>query len=418
MKYFIITFLLIFSSINSYSQGLFEKLKEKTEEKIEEKIEESIEGKENQKTPEKNEEKKQQNTNNETISPKEEIKVYSKFDFVPGDTVIFFEDFSQDNIGDFPKQWNTNGTGEVVTLDKYPGKWLKMKGGSLYVPEGLKTLPENFTVEFDLITDESVEGSAGEYNFGFIAGDDNKYYMMHPYKFTTGTSTALFDVAPRNSNKTSYNFSYESPNSNPINSSVDDDIYMGKFGKIVRFSICVNSTRIRLYVDQKKVIDLPRGLIKDNYNVFKMGLWYFNNDKDNLYLALMSNLRIAVGKVDARSKLISEGKLVTHGITFDVASDKIKALSYGTLKEIAQVLKDNPNLKVKIVGHTDSDGSAETNLDLSVKRAVSVKNFLVSEFGIQDSRLETDGKGASEPVSPNDTPDGKANNRRVEFIKL
>jgi len=119
-----------------------------------------------------------------------------------------------------------------------------------------------------------------------------------------------------------------------------------------------------------------------------------------------------------RSKLITEGKLVTRGILFDVNSDKIKPESYGTLKEIAKVLTENSTVRVKIIGHTDSDGSEASNFDLSKKRAESVKNALSSEFGIDAVRMETDGKGETEPVSDNNTPVGKANNRRVEFLKL
>jgi outer membrane protein OmpA-like peptidoglycan-associated protein len=88
------------------------------------------------------------------------------------------------------------------------------------------------------------------------------------------------------------------------------------------------------------------------------------------------------------------------------------------LKEIATVLKENPEVKIKIIGHTDSDGKPEMNLELSKKRAISVKNALVKEFGIDEKRMETDGKGQTEPVDSNDTPAGKANNRRVEFVKL
>ena len=101
-----------------------------------------------------------------------------------------------------------------------------------------------------------------------------------------------------------------------------------------------------------------------------------------------------------RSKLMTEGKLVTQGILFDVNSDKIKSESFGTLKEISQVLKDNPAVKVKITGHTDSDGDDKSNLDLSKRRSASVKNSLNKDFGIDASRMETDGKGEGEPAAP------------------
>jgi outer membrane protein OmpA-like peptidoglycan-associated protein len=109
---------------------------------------------------------------------------------------------------------------------------------------------------------------------------------------------------------------------------------------------------------------------------------------------------------------------VTHGILFDVNSSTIKPESYGSLKEMADLLKEYADVKVKIVGHTDADGKDADNLELSKQRAASVKVALAKDFGIDEGRMETDGKGESEPIDKNDTPAGKANNRRVEFIKL
>jgi outer membrane protein OmpA-like peptidoglycan-associated protein len=133
---------------------------------------------------------------------------------------------------------------------------------------------------------------------------------------------------------------------------------------------------------------------------------------------MISNVRVAVGAPDTRNKLITEGKLVTYGIYFDVNKDIVKPESYGTLKEIATVLQENPDVRVKIVGHTDSDGADASNLDLSKRRGASVKNELVKTFGIDASRLESDGMGEGQPVAPNDTPANKALNRRVELIKF
>jgi len=133
---------------------------------------------------------------------------------------------------------------------------------------------------------------------------------------------------------------------------------------------------------------------------------------------MVSNIRIAVGAPDMRNKLITEGKLVTYGIYFDVNKDVVKPESFGTLKEIAKVLTENPGVRVKIIGHTDGDGADAANLDLSKRRGASVKNELVKSFGIDASRLESDGMGKSQPVAPNDSPVNKDLNRRVEFIKL
>jgi outer membrane protein OmpA-like peptidoglycan-associated protein len=109
---------------------------------------------------------------------------------------------------------------------------------------------------------------------------------------------------------------------------------------------------------------------------------------------------------------------VSYGIYFDVNKDLVKPESYGTLKAIADVLNENPDLRIKIIGYTDSDGSDAANLDLSKRRGASVMNELVKNFGIDATRLESDGLGETKPVAPNDTPVNKALNRRVEFIKL
>jgi outer membrane protein OmpA-like peptidoglycan-associated protein len=175
-------------------------------------------------------------------------------------------------------------------------------------------------------------------------------------------------------------------------------------------AVWVQKSRVRLYQDENKLFDLPKAFPVKSV---KMDRIRFEDGA-----ALISNIRIAVGAPDMRHKLLTEGKFVTHGILFDVNSDKIKPESYGTIKEIATVLKENPAVKVKIIGHTDSDGSDEANLDLSKRRAASVKASLISEFGMDATRIETDGKGESQPVSDNNSPEGKANNRRVEFIKL
>jgi OmpA-OmpF porin, OOP family len=101
-----------------------------------------------------------------------------------------------------------------------------------------------------------------------------------------------------------------------------------------------------------------------------------------------------------------------------VNRDEVKPQSYGSLKEMATVLNENPTVRIKVVGHTDADGADVANLDLSQRRAVAVKNELFKTFGIEASRIETDGKGEAQPVAANDTPSNKALNRRVEFIKL
>jgi outer membrane protein OmpA-like peptidoglycan-associated protein len=131
---------------------------------------------------------------------------------------------------------------------------------------------------------------------------------------------------------------------------------------------------------------------------------------------LIKNLRIAGGGSDAYHKIMTEGKLVTHGIHFASGKADILPESMGTINEVYNILKNHADLKLEIDGYTDNDGSADVNLELSQQRADAVKAQLRG-LGIDDARLTTKGFGEQKPVATNDTPEGKANNRRVEFVK-
>lgn len=346
-----------------------------------------------------------------------EFKSYSKFDFVAGEQVIYFEDFSQDAIGDFPDKWNTNSSGEIVAISNTEGKWLKTARDGKYKPEIRTTgFPDNFTIEFDMIfkapTTFEMGSSFQTMMIDFFVAQNEQSLTVDQNDGGTGTGARFSMQAGSEFN--ALNWKDGEPG---MHNTQNKDLFSGKNGKLCHVSIWIQKARGRLYIDETKVFDLPMFLpagVKYNAISFTSN----DNIEEEQLQNFVSNIRIAVGSPDMRNKLITEGKLVTHGILFDVNSDKIKSESYGTLKEIAQVFKDNATVKVKIIGHTDSDGADAANLDLSKRRAASVKNSLAKDFGIDASRMETDGKGESEPASPNTTSVGKANNRRVEFVKL
>lgn len=332
------------------------------------------------------------------------LKSYSKFDFVSGENVLFYDDFAQDAVGDFPAKWNTDGSGEVVTLNRFPGNWFKFKGGSAYAPELQGKLPENFTVEFDLIY--MFEEDQPGLGLDIISSITDE--LLNEYVPGKGGGGIAINTESLSANN------WKDKESGSISTELENHILAEKKGQIIRISISVQKQRFRLYLNENKLLDIPKFLPADLvYDHIR--LWCEEGEE---FEALISNFRVAVGAPDMRSKLITEGKLITRGITFDSGSDKIKPESYGTLKAIADVLKGNPDVRVKIVGHTDNVGADEANLDLSKRRAISVRNALVSEFGIDAARIETEGKGETEPISDNATIEGRANNRRVEFIKL
>ncbi|MFT3843498.1 MAG: OmpA family protein [Lacibacter sp.] len=336
-------------------------------------------------------------------SNEQSLQSYSKFDFVPGDKVIFFDDFSQDNIGDFPALWYSNGSGEVVTLNNYPGKWLIIKAQGFYYPEKSLATTENFTIEFDVIPVTVNEDDRFNFQFNIVADDIKNRERDSDYPGKAG-----FKAGITNSGISFYAFA-NSTNTGSGNKEMELDPH-----KKIHISCWIQKTRIRIYVDENKVADAPRIMPEGfKYNV----MMFYMTNAYNASCAI-TNFKVAAGLPDTRNKLLTEGKLISYGIYFDVNKDVVKPESYGTLKDIAQVLKDNPAVRIKITGHTDADGEDGSNLDLSKKRAVAVKHELVNTFGIDASRIETDGKGEAQPVAPNDSPSNKALNRRVEFIKL
>ncbi len=106
---------------------------------------------------------------------------------------------------------------------------------------------------------------------------------------------------------------------------------------------------------------------------------------------------------------------VLQQVHFQTGSATILPDSFPMLSEIVQLLKANPNIKkMMIEGHTDNRGGADYNLDLSKRRAQSVRNWLV-EHGIAANRLQSEGYGLTRPIDTNETDEGRAANRRVEF---
>lgn len=333
------------------------------------------------------------------------MKSFSKFDFIPGEKIIAVEDFSQDAIGDFPAKWNTNASGEVVNIDGNNNKWIQFANQGIFYPEFVNELPENFTVEFDMMTSGIGRNQSGlRIIFPTITQRNLKFDQM----FNSSTKVGV-DIHPTADNGVSEVWVNDKSEEEILSNEVE---IVWKPNEVNRVSIWRQKTRLRVYLNETKIWDIPRAFFADvQYSMlFATNIWEGT--------AYLSNLRIAVGAPDTRNKLLTEGKLVTRGILFDVNSDKLKPESYGVLKEIGTVLKENPTLKVKIIGHTDSDGDDAKNLDLSKRRAAAVKNALVSEFGLIAAQMETDGKGEVEPSEPNTTIQGKANNRRVEFIKI
>jgi OOP family OmpA-OmpF porin len=349
----------------------------------------------------------------------QELKTYSKFDFLPGDKVLAYDDFSKDQVGDFPASWNTNGTGEVVNAGGKEGHWLMMTKQGKYIPEYIHTLPDNFTFEYDMICNDKFSYYSPALSIYFLTGKNNKGVFENAFiggDKRSGVRVSLHPTGGLNNAGEGNTESFDNGES-ALKNEVNTTQFRSASGmKSVHVSVWRQKQRLRVYLNEEKIFDLPRAF--PDSKTYSTALFEISGDMKDQDRYLLGNIKFAVGLPDTRSKLMTEGKFVTSGILFDVNSDRIKPQSYGILKDIASVLSENSSLNVKIVGHTDTDGSAPDNLNLSKRRAEAVKASLMKDFGIDASRLQTDGKGASQPIDNNATTEGKANNRRVEFIKL
>ena len=300
------------------------------------------------------------------------------------------------------------GSGEVVSLSAETGNWLSVQRRSGYLPTLSTELPENYTVEFDLVTNGYGDGKPSSKMY--LAFIPKKAYSIGQAGSVTDIELLLykyFSVARVE------NFGNEAKVK--VGSVIDRHLPELINAKM-HISIAVNKQRLRFWINEEKYIDAPSILQG------KMGKHFLIQAMDILpekgQFAGITNFRIAEAGEDLRSKLMKDGKFSTSGIYFNTNSAIVKKESFGIIKSIADLLQSDKAIKLNIVGHTDATGDDDFNQNLSIERAEAVKNILVTQFVIDETRLQYSGKGETEPVDENDTEKGRANNRRVEFIRI
>jgi len=367
--------------------------------------------------------KKKRGTNNESndtvyqeeYENEEEMQdgpraVISNKDFVPGNKVLYSDTFSNDAIGDFPVTWNTNASAEVVMFEGDDTRWLKLSNSGQYTPDHITDIPENTTLEFDLFVSENLYFTSSGIVISLVETINKSKDFMRSTKLN-GTHLWFHPVVPGGTGRTH------------ISNIIDGDKLIDNGKNFTQFSISKNlvhvsiwrqKSRVRVYIDDNKIWDLPRAFGDADYNslVFNIGR---GKDDAHYYIA---NLRLAIAGEDTRHALLETGRFETNEILFDVGLSSLQMDSTTILDELGQLLEENQDFDLSIIGHTDSDGAAETNQRLSEERAKSVKEYLTDNYAIKGSRLSTEGRGASVPVASNETEDGKQQNRRVEFIKM
>ncbi|MGQ0641582.1 MAG: OmpA family protein [Gemmatimonadaceae bacterium] len=324
---------------------------------------------------------------------KADPKIWDNYDFIPGNKVIFYTDFSEDRVGNFARGLKyVAGQMDVVERDGI--KVLRATDRSeLRIPVG-KQLPQRFTLEIDVIAPPvhccgyevfSVEGTVAR-----DRGAESAEIHWHPNGVTIigGSKNQTVDTP--------------------------EAMQPQLRGKPVHVRILMDSAYLKMYVNERRMYNIPEFKFHRD-SIIRMHV--FGSPEDNLAVFITS-IRVAESETDVLyDALASKGRWATQGILFETGKATLQPESRPVLKEIASTMKKYGDLKILIEGHTDNVGTAASNLSLSDARAAAVKAALVAEFTIEADRITTKGFGDTKPAAPNATPVGRAQNRRVEIVK-
>lgn len=319
---------------------------------------------------------------------------FVNFDFVPGERVLFAEDFSRDDVGDFPQRLELiSGNGEVAIVAGQ--RFLRAPGDLTFALPLPEALPQRFTLEMDVMAPGF---SVAE--LYLAEGGEEAYERDGKARATIGTHPSAGTKGGLNT--------YDSR-------STETQVEGVHAGTPFTVRLMADGRYVKMYVAGTRVANAP------NFDVGRGQRIIVNIPGSSLgghEGTYITNIRVAAGGRDLYEALAANGRTSVHGILFDTGSDRIRPESAPTLQQIGDMLRSHAELRLRIEGHTDDVGADAANQQLSERRAAAVKQYLVERFGIAAARLESQGMGETHPVAPNSTPEGRQQNRRVELVRL
>lgn len=339
---------------------------------------------------------------------------YAKTDFVPGDEIFFDDDFANEKLGEFPSRWDLlDGYAEIAIIQGRKVMAFTDDGFGTVIPlmkNQRSFLPDVFTLEYDLYLSDIEDGDDNWLNLIFVndelidwndgeCGNIAFYYRQDGssvIRWSMQKPDAQSDVSGQkdlglNSGLTDYN-----EKDNPL-----------KAGAWNHFAFSFNKRAFKGYINGQRIINIP--------NAMAPKCFWFNHIGTYKYSGI-SNVRIAKGAVPLYDRLTSDGKIVSYGITFATGKAELNPESMTEIARIAKLMAEHPELNFEVQGHCDNTGSDAVNDPLSQQRAEAVVAALVKQ-GIDAGRLSAVGMGSKNPVADNGSDEGRAKNRRVEFVK-
>jgi OmpA-OmpF porin, OOP family len=322
-------------------------------------------------------------------------KVWANYDFVPGERTLFYSDFTEDQVGNFPQRLEfKSGQMEIVEFEGSK-RALKASSESDFLIPLPEVLPDKFTVELDVISRSSRGSASATIQVG--GGDDGLSNQNKGLQLGWG----FWGLETRGGGIESQSLPAKE---------TDVQRYLGKPASI---RLLGDGKYLKVYADEKRIANFPRvELTRGKALAVRL-----NATDDETGAVYLTRIRVAESQKTIYDALSSTGRWTTQGILFDTGKSDIRPESTPTLKQIAAALKEHPDLKVEIQGHTDDVGKADANLKLSQARADAVKAMLTKEYGVGEGQLTARGYGDTKPSGDNKTPEGRANNRRVELVK-